>query len=154
MVEDPIGKLTGTELNQAFGEGVEWLKEKVYDPLSPRKYHMFEGGHINADYQNPGIFHVKRNFKDGSEETYVISDETGLVSFTKEIRPDEVQSSILGPLHYDPNNRYFISHSRGDIILQFGTIWTKRESGKNHSARQALEEKKRAALRIIKVCQG
>lgn len=152
--EDQIRRLTSAELNRSFSKGIKWLRGKVYDPLAPYKSYDFRNGSISVLNFDPLIYQVRRSLDDGSSERYVIREMEGLVSFIKDAIPTEVQSSILGTLNFERDDRYFVTHSRREETIVFGTSWLESESEINAHAKWAVEERKRAALRVIKACQS
>lgn len=154
MVEnDLIGSLTGAELDLNYSNGIKWLRKRVYDPCSPKKSYQFSDGEITMFDLPSSIFQVNRHFKGGDDEKYIISPNYGLVSFDRKESFVDVQSSILGTLHLKEDDLNFVASTERRMTVYFGTNLLEQESRSDPKVKQAIEERKRAALRIIEVCK-
>lgn len=161
MVEDkkgvpvqPVETLAGEDLNRAFSESIRWLRQVAYDPCASGHIYRLWNGHISSkEIVNGFVFKIERTYGDVLESYNIRSDE-GLVSFKRESNASKTQSSILGDLPFDKEYRYFVCNIRQEETVQFGTQWLERESERNPHAKWAMEEMKRAAIKVVRVCQG
>lgn len=55
---------------------------------------------------------------------------------------------------YEDDHRYFVNLIREEQTALLGTHWLKEESKRNPYAKWAMDEMKRAAIKVVRWCQA
>lgn len=160
MIEDkkgvpvqPVETLAGEDLNRAFSESIRWLRSVAECRWLPRKLYHFPKGTIHMPDPERMSFQVNVNVDDGSE-VYHINAGSGLVSLKRKTKGEKIESSILGELQFTPNYRYFVTSIRKEEVVYLGTRWVGDDDEPHPDEDWSMEEMKRAAIKVVRVCQG